>query len=92
MKKLIAGIGVTLVVALMSLGLVGSAHAANYGGDNPSDEGVTPSTLDTQAGTNPSGGVLPATGGPETALMVGGVALLAVGGVALVASRRRARD
>lgn len=94
MKKILAGLGIALAVALMSLGFVGSAHAADgYGGENPTDENVNPGTLDegTQAGSSPSSGVLPSTGGPETVLLVGGAALLAVGGVALVASRRRAR-
>ena len=35
-------------------------------------------------------GALPNTGGPQTALIVGGVALVAVGGTVLVVSRRRA--
>lgn len=94
MKKLIAGLGIALVVAFMSLGLVGPASAADYAPTNPSDEGTAPSTIDTgtSAGSSPTSGVLPSTGGPETVLLVGGAALLAVGGVALVASRRRARD
>lgn len=96
MKKIFAGIIVTFVVALMSLGLTTSAHAYpddNVGGN---DSGVLSGDVDSEGSTasgaaNASGsGILPATGGPQTLLLVGGAALVAVGGVALVATRRRA--
>lgn len=94
MKKLFAGLCVTFLVAVMSLGLSSSAHAADYS-DN-TDEGTAPSTVtsgggaEADAGTADSGaGILPNTGGPETLLLVGGAALIAVGGVALVTTRRR---
>ena len=94
MKKFTATLGVAGVVTLSTIGFVAPANAS-YGDEGTSDGGVSPSGVDSGvAGTNASaadsnGGLLPSTGGPETALLVGGAALLAVGGVALVATRRR---
>ena len=92
MKKFLAAVGVMFAVALMSFGFAGTAQA--YPDVTPPTD-TTPSTgsgtlgSGASAGTGTSNGVLPATGGPETLLLVGGVALLAVGGATVVGARRR---
>lgn len=91
MKKIFAGLVVTFVVALMSLGFTTSAHAVDgYGSTSGSGGDVVSGGVDAEASTASGSGILPATGGPQTLLLVGGAALIAVGGVALVAMRRRA--
>lgn len=93
MKKLMAGIAVAFLVTLMSLGFATNAHA-DYGDELGGGDNL-PSGVE-ESGTAGSGaeagsGVLPATGGPQTVLLVGGAALVAAGGVALVATRRQSR-
>ncbi len=67
--------------------------------DTPQTDTVSPtSSNDTPAGPTstsnasgeaPESGLLPSTGGPESVLLIGGVALLAVGGAAVLVARRR---
>lgn len=90
MKKLLAGSGVALVAALATTW--GAAPAQAYPNDTPPST-TTPSSATLGSGVAGSGagsGVLPQTGGPDTLLLVGGVALVAVGGAAVVGVRRRA--
>jgi len=99
MNKFFAGLTVAFIAALMSLGFSGAAHAAdddcgNYTERTSCDEApnqVKPNTVsDTEAADEQSAsGLLPNTGGPEGALLIGGAALLAVGGAAVVVARRR---
>ncbi|WP_445256210.1 LPXTG cell wall anchor domain-containing protein [Nocardioides aurantiacus] len=93
MKKFFAGSGVAVLV---SLGIWGtSAPAQAYPNDTPAG-GTTPSSDVLGSGAPSSGaasaGVLPNTGGPETPLLIGGVALLVVGGVAVATTKRRHAD
>ena len=89
MKKLLAGSGIAVVTAISTIAFAPAANAA-YGDDQPETD-VLPSSdvLSSNGSAAASSGVLPATGGPETGLLIGGAALLAVGGTVLVAVRRR---
>src|SRR6478735_3794376 len=143
MKKVLAGLFVTAVAALVSMGFASTAQAYPC---PPADTSNAPSTTttttegppvvgchsvppgdtppgDTPPGDTPPGdttppkstevtvppkaaevttssttnasaeasesGILPNTGGPEGALLIGGAALLAVGGAAVLVARRR---
>lgn len=86
MKKFLATFGLIVVVALSTLGFAGSAQAVDYVDSGVASNG-SPAAVDSAGATS---GALPNTGGPQTALIVGGVALVAVGGTVLVVSRRRA--
>lgn len=89
MKKLLAGTGAAVAAAAMTVVMGSPAQA--YPNTTPTGD-TTPSSDVLGSGASPSTGVLPSTGGPETLLLVGGVALLAVGGVAVAGVRRRAND
>lgn len=87
-KKILAGTAATAVTTIAALGVAAPAQA--YPNDTPPGD-TTPDSevLGSSASTAASSGSLPNTGGPDTALLLGGLALLAVGGVALVGVRRR---
>ena len=144
MKKVLAGLFVTVVAVMVSMGFASTAQAENYPcpegqvantpsttttgsdtpvvgchsvtppddtppetppGDTPPDETTPPKSTEVtlppksaevttatpaKASVKASEtGILPNTGGPEGALLIGGVALLLVGGGAVVVARRR---
>jgi LPXTG-motif cell wall-anchored protein len=100
MKKILAGLFVTMVAALSALGFAPSAQAVDCPGydtqvcgeniettpPKPSNVEVSPANASVE---NSQSGILPNTGGPEGVLLIGGAALLAVGGAAVVVARRR---
>lgn len=88
MKKILASLGITVLLSMVVLGFASSAQAADYGDQGTSNSGTTPGSVSDGAAAA-SDGSLPNTGGPQTMLLAGGAALLVAGGTAVVVVRRR---
>lgn len=94
MNKVVAGFVVAFVAALMSLGFATSAQA-DYGDNGTPPTSVSPPTVTSvspPASTSvstPSAGSLPNTGGPNSVVFAGALAMIVVGGFSIAVSRRR---